>query len=348
MSAPTTDAFPPARHAARPFVPRMIRTLAVPIILGWIAVIAVLNVRRPAARRGRQAAVGLDDPGPAPSMIAMKRIGEVFQEFDSNSSAMVVLEGEQPLGDDAHAYYDQLVKKLEADTRHVEHVQDFWSDPLTASGSQSNDGKAAYVQVYLRGNQGEALANESVEAVGNIVEERARAARRQGLRDRPAAPWPPTRTPRATAACRLIEGVDVHRHHRHAAARLPVDRHGADHARDGGARTRRRPRRRRVPRLSPDHRALDVRDQPAGHPRHRRRDGLRHLPDRSISGSARSRRGSRSRLLHHVRWYRARRARLGADHRRRDVLPAASPTCPTSRRWACRWRSAWSSACSPR
>ena len=44
MSAPTTDAFPPARHAARPFVPRMIRTLAVPIILGWIAIIAVLNV----------------------------------------------------------------------------------------------------------------------------------------------------------------------------------------------------------------------------------------------------------------------------------------------------------------
>ena len=42
-----------------------------------------------------------------------------------------------------------MVQKLEADTTHVEHVQDFWSDPLTAPGSQSNDGKAAYVQVYL-------------------------------------------------------------------------------------------------------------------------------------------------------------------------------------------------------
>ena len=62
-----------------------------------------------------------------------------------------------------------MIKKLEADTTHVEHVQDFWSDPLTAAGSQSNDGKAAYVQVYLRGNQGEALANESVEAVQKIV-----------------------------------------------------------------------------------------------------------------------------------------------------------------------------------
>ena len=173
MSAPTTDAptdaFPPARHAARPFVPRMIRTLAVPIILGWIAVIAVLNVVVPQLEEvGKLRSVSMT-PDQAPSMISMKRIGEVFQEFDSNSSAMVVLEGQQPLGDDAHAYYDQLIKKLEADTRHVEHIQDFWSDPLTASGSQSNDGKAAYVQVYLRGNQGEALANESVEAVGNIV-----------------------------------------------------------------------------------------------------------------------------------------------------------------------------------
>jgi RND superfamily putative drug exporter len=73
------------------------------------------------------------------------------------------------LGDAAHEYYDQVVEKLEADTKHVEHVQDFWSDPLTASGSQSNDGKAAYVQVYLAGNQGESLANESVKAAQAIV-----------------------------------------------------------------------------------------------------------------------------------------------------------------------------------
>jgi len=164
-----TDAFPPARHAARPFIPRMIRTLAVPIIIGWIAVIAVLNVIVPQLEEvGKIRSVSMT-PDAAPSMISMKHIGQVFDEFDSNSAAMIVLEGQEPLGPDAHAYYDQLIKKLEADTGHVEHIQDFWSDPLTASGSQSSDGKAAYVQVYLRGNQGESLANESVEAVGNIV-----------------------------------------------------------------------------------------------------------------------------------------------------------------------------------
>ena len=102
-------------------------------------------------------------------MIATKRVGEVFHEFKSNSSVMIVLEGQNPLGNDAHAYYDQIVKKLDADTKHVEHVQDLWSDPLTGAGAQSNDGKAAYVQIYLAGNQGEALANESVEAVQSIV-----------------------------------------------------------------------------------------------------------------------------------------------------------------------------------
>ena len=104
-----------------------------------------------------------------PAMIAMQRIGKNFNEFNSDSTAMVVLEGDQPLGDAAHHYYDGLVKKLTADTEHVEHVADFWGDKLTAAGSQSNDGKAAYVQIYLRGNQGETLANDSVAAVRDAV-----------------------------------------------------------------------------------------------------------------------------------------------------------------------------------
>ena len=82
---------------------------------------------------------------------------------------MIVLEGDQPLGDAAHKYYDGLIDKLEADKKHVQHIQDFWGDPLTAPGAQSADGKAAYVQVYLAGNQGESLANESVQAVRDIV-----------------------------------------------------------------------------------------------------------------------------------------------------------------------------------
>jgi len=99
----------------------------------------------------------------------MTRVGQDFKEFDSDSSAMIVLEGDQPLGDDAHQFYDDMVGKLKADTKHVEHIQDFWGDPLTRVGAQSQDGKAAYVQVYLAGNMGEPLANESVKAVQELV-----------------------------------------------------------------------------------------------------------------------------------------------------------------------------------
>ncbi|BBX16494.1 MMPL family RND transporter [Mycolicibacterium duvalii] len=164
-----TDAFPPARPPHRPLIPRLIRTFAVPIVLIWIGVIAFLNVSVPQLETvGQMQAVSMS-PDDAPSMISMKKVGELFEEGDSDSSVMVVFEGEEPLGDEAHAWYDELVDRLEADTAHVQSVQDFWSDPLTAAGSQSNNGKAAYVQVKLVGNQGEAIANESVEAVQDLV-----------------------------------------------------------------------------------------------------------------------------------------------------------------------------------
>jgi RND superfamily putative drug exporter len=154
---------------AHPMVPRFIRLFSVPIFLGWIAIVVIVNVIVPQLEVvGEAHSVSLA-PNDAPSLQAMQRVGKDFKEFDSNSSAMIVLEGDQPLGDSAHKFYAGLINRLEADKKHVEHVQDFWGDPLTASGAQSADNKAAYVQVYLAGNQGESLANESVQAVRSIV-----------------------------------------------------------------------------------------------------------------------------------------------------------------------------------
>ncbi|WP_418005822.1 RND family transporter [Mycobacterium sp. PDNC021] len=154
----------------RPSAAYWIRRLALPIILCWITVVAVANSAVPQLEAvGKARSVSMS-PASAPSMIAMKRIGLVFGEYRSDSSAMIVLEGRQPLGDDAHHYYESIVRQLDSDKKHVEHVQDLWGDPLTAAGVQSNDGKAAYAQVYLVGNQGEARANESVEAVDRIVQ----------------------------------------------------------------------------------------------------------------------------------------------------------------------------------
>ena len=170
IDAPQPPQDVPEPQLKRPFVARMIRTLAVPIILAWIALVAFLNISVPQLEAvGRSQAVSMS-PDAAPSMIAMKRIGEVFEEGTSDSSGMIVLEGQEPLGDAAHEFYDQMLATLKSDTRHVESVQDFWGDPLTASGAQSSDGKAAYVQIKLAGNQGETLANESVAAVKAAID----------------------------------------------------------------------------------------------------------------------------------------------------------------------------------
>ena len=169
MSAPTIDPALAADKPERPGLAKWIRRLAVPIIVGWIALIAVLNIAVPQLEVvGQMRAVSMS-PKEAPSVIAMMRVGKDFKEFDSDSSAMIVLEGDHPLGEDAHRFYDDMVARLRSDTKHVQHIQDFWGDPLTRAGAQSEDGKAAYVQVYLAGNMGESLGNESVTAVQKVV-----------------------------------------------------------------------------------------------------------------------------------------------------------------------------------
>ncbi|MFZ0831861.1 MAG: MMPL family transporter [Mycobacterium sp.] len=151
-------------------IAQTIRWLSVPIVLFWLAVAAITNALVPPLEEvGKEHNVAMSSPD-APSHQAFEHIGKVFHEFDSDSAAMIVLEGDKPLGADAHRFYDSLIQRISQDRKHVQHVQDFWGDPLTAAGSQSSDGRAAYVQVYLSGNQGEALSLESVDAVRDIVD----------------------------------------------------------------------------------------------------------------------------------------------------------------------------------
>ncbi|MEY8016398.1 RND family transporter [Mycobacterium servetii] len=154
----------------RPKFMRFVRNFAVPIIIGWLLLTAAVNLLVPPIESvARNHAVTMS-PGDAPAMIAAKRIGATFHESDSDSIAMIVLESDHKLGPDAHRYYDGLVKKLQADHKHVQHVQNVWGDPLTAAGVESRDGKAAYVQLNLAGDQGSTLGNESVKAVRETID----------------------------------------------------------------------------------------------------------------------------------------------------------------------------------
>ena len=142
---------------------------------------------------------------------------------------MVVVEGQQPLGPDAHHYYDEIIRKLQQDPEHIQHIQDFWGDTLTAAGAQSADGKASYVMLNLAGEQGQTLANEGVEAVRKVIEDTHSPARGAGLRHRSGGAH------RRSARHRQRQpGADHPVHPRgdrgHVAGRLPLDRHHADPA----------------------------------------------------------------------------------------------------------------------
>ncbi|OBK72990.1 RND family transporter [Mycobacterium sp. 1274761.0] len=151
-------------------IARWIRRMSIPIILGWLALLFLLNATVPQLEVVGKANQVSMSPTDAPSMQAMKHMGQRFGESDSDSVAMLVVEGDEPLGEAALDYYKDLVAKLRADPKHIQHVADFWGDPLTEAGAKSNDGKAAYVQLNLAGNMGETLSNESVEAVRSIVD----------------------------------------------------------------------------------------------------------------------------------------------------------------------------------
>jgi putative drug exporter of the RND superfamily len=153
-----------------PLVARAIRALSPFIILAWVALTLVVTFGVPWLETvGRQHSVPMA-PHDSPAVQAMLRMGSDFKESDSDSFAMLVIEGQQQLGENAHTYYDGLIHELKNDSTHVQHVQDLWGDRLTAAGAQSADGKAVYVQLNLAGDTGTTLGQDSITAVRNIVE----------------------------------------------------------------------------------------------------------------------------------------------------------------------------------
>ncbi|OCB37581.1 hypothetical protein A9X02_19960 [Mycobacterium malmoense] len=91
-----------ADNDARPRFMRFVRTFAWPIIIGWLLLTVALNVLVPPIESvARNHAVTMS-PQDAPAMIAAKRMGATFHESDSDSIAMIVLESDKQLGDEAH------------------------------------------------------------------------------------------------------------------------------------------------------------------------------------------------------------------------------------------------------
>ncbi|BCI51130.1 putative membrane protein, MmpL [Mycolicibacterium litorale] len=157
--------------AAKPSrVATAIRRVPGLIIVAWLAAMVAVSVVVPSLEKvGQENLVSLSSPD-APSYQAIKKLGAEFDQFDYDSMVMVLLESDTVLGNEAREYYRGLTDQLRADQEHVDHVQDFWGDRVTAGGSQSVDGKAAYVLLNLVGDQGTTPAKKSVLSVRDIVD----------------------------------------------------------------------------------------------------------------------------------------------------------------------------------
>ena len=104
----------PRPEAAKPpRLPRMIHKFAPLVILAWLGIIFLLSVAVPPLDQVAEARQVSLSPKDAPSVQAMEITGKLFKESDSDDFAMLVLESDNRLGDDAHHYYDSIIKQLD-------------------------------------------------------------------------------------------------------------------------------------------------------------------------------------------------------------------------------------------
>ena len=119
--------------------------------------------------------VTADNAGPlvardAPSAQAAIHQGNDFDESNYTSVAVLLLETKsRKLGEQDHQYYNEVVRRLLDDTKHVASVQDLWGKPVTMSGSQSADAEATTLTIRPVGDLGSSKANESIDAIRDVV-----------------------------------------------------------------------------------------------------------------------------------------------------------------------------------
>ncbi|WP_232003601.1 efflux RND transporter permease subunit, partial [Mycobacterium sp. 1465703.0] len=151
-------------------IARLTARYAVVIVGLWLLAAAIANLAVPQLERVVDAHARSFMPPGAPSAVAASRAAQLFNQTPSNNFVYVVLERDQRLTPTDRQFYDAMTTSLGSDQRHVYAVTDLWSQPATAAGAQSADGKAVSVMVRLAGMLGTAQARDSVNAVRGTVQ----------------------------------------------------------------------------------------------------------------------------------------------------------------------------------
>ncbi len=150
-------------------IARFCSRFAVLIIGLWVLAAAAGNLLVPQVETTAHIHARGFLPADAPVNLAGVQMDQQFHDGSGGNLNYLVLEGDHALGIPERAYYDRLLSTLRADTADVDSVMDLWSDPVTASGAQSTDGKAVYTMLRIRGELGAAKANAALDAVRRIV-----------------------------------------------------------------------------------------------------------------------------------------------------------------------------------
>lgn len=157
------------RASQRPWFGRLLYGLSLPIVLVWLVLVGVLNVAVPQLETVIDQHAKSFLPDEASAVRALVKMGEHFGGGGSNNFVYLLVEGREPLDGTARDYYDEVVRRLTADTAHVSSVMNLWADRDLAPAAQSSDGKAAYALVNLTGNMGTAAAMESTRVARDVV-----------------------------------------------------------------------------------------------------------------------------------------------------------------------------------
>ncbi|QIS18921.1 RND family transporter [Nocardia terpenica] len=153
----------------RPLYARLLYLFAVPVIGVWLIAAGGLNLFVPQFEKVIEGHARSFLPDQASSVQAIAKMSNYFGGAGTNNFTYVLLEGDKPLGDAAHRYYQDLLHRLDQDRKHVNSSMDLWSNPIFAPANESSDGKAAFVLLNLTGNMGTALAMESTQAVRDAI-----------------------------------------------------------------------------------------------------------------------------------------------------------------------------------
>ena len=141
------------------------------VIGAWMAVAAVLALLFPQLEAVvRQQSAELI-PHNVASFQTVDRMSAAFGEQGSKTMLFVAMEDPGGLTPAARQRYDQLVKRLRTDTKHVRLVQDLLADQVTADQAVSKDGHAWLLPVGVTGTLGDPTAAESAQAVSRVAAE---------------------------------------------------------------------------------------------------------------------------------------------------------------------------------